>query len=101
MRFTTGMPFPLVKADPSPFVEGEAAQGKEMLKSLMDATAHYEEKKRELAAILRRIERSGIDVGPLKQSIWNYAEAFAGWEAVKRLNKEEKDTLERYKIPDK
>lgn len=101
MRFTSGLPFPLVKADPSPFVEGKALKGREMLKSLMDATSHYNEKTSELAAILRRIERSGIDVAPLKQAIWNYAEAFAGWEALKRLNKEERDTTERYKIPTK
>ena len=101
MRFTTGKPFPLVKADPSPFVEGKAAQGKEMLKSLMDATSHYEEKKAELSAILRRIERSGIDVGPLKQAIWNYAEAFAGWEAIKRLSQEEREATARYKIKDR
>ena len=100
MRFTSGMPFPLVKADPSPFVEGKAAQGKEMLKSLMDATSHYENSKRDLSAILRRIERSGIDVGPLKQAIWNYAEAFAGWEAIKRLSAEERETVARYKIKD-
>ena len=72
-----------------------------MLKSLIEADINYEQKKKELSGILGRIERSGINVGPLKQAIWNYAEAFAGWEMMKRLNNLEREAVARYKIEDK
>ena len=72
MSKLSGQPFPLARADLSPYLEGKASRGKEMLRSLIESEVKYERREKELGEMLERISRSGIDVRPLKKAIWNY-----------------------------
>lgn len=57
----------------------------------MDASAELQQRTQEMKDMMSRLERSGVDVGPLRWCLWNYTKAFANYKALRVLKECERN----------
>lgn len=53
--------------------------------TLMEASSQLDTRTKEMKEMLSRLEKSGVDVKPLRYCLWNYAVAFATYKALRVL----------------